>query len=212
MILFVFCTLFLGGCKKEYIKEKDKIYLKSWNEGLGIMKIEVINADPESFKTIYFNCKSDLVFGKDKNCLYIDGIEFKKADQNTFNLVGNFVFRDKDSAYFLGFYDEIENTTIHNVNPNTIKVFSIFLWAKTNKSIIWGKETFNVNNVSKFVPINENWGKTDSQIIFQNNIVEDVDYYSFKVIDNYKGKDKNNTFENGKIVSNQFNYNFRNYT
>jgi len=134
--------------------------------------------------------------------LYIDGIGFKKADQNTFELVGNFVFRDKDSAYFFGFYDEIENTTIHNVNPNTIKVFSIFPWAKTNKTIIWGKEIINVNNVNKFVPINENWGKTDSQIIFQNNILEDVDYFSFEVIDNYIGKDKNKTFENGKSISN----------
>lgn len=134
--------------------------------------------------------------------MYIDGIGFKKADQNTFELVGNFVFRDKDSAYFFGFYDEIENTTIHNVNPNTIKVFSIFPWAKTNKTIIWGKEIINVNNVNKFVPINENWGKTDSQIIFQNNILEDVDYFSFEVIDNYIGKDKNKTFENGKSISN----------
>jgi len=43
IFLFVLCTLFLGGCKKEYIKEKDKIFLKSWNEGFGVMKNEVVN-------------------------------------------------------------------------------------------------------------------------------------------------------------------------
>ncbi len=198
-ILLVLITL-MFSCEKGYKVENNKVYYINWNEGSGITKTELEKVDVLSFSPLEINCECDFRFGRDKNHLYIDGRLYNKIDPNTFHHIGNYIFADKDSAFFWGFYDELENTVIKGINPKEIKLLT-YPWAKAKNTLIWGRDTLKVDDVNQFIALDDDWGKTQNQIIYRNKVLDSVDYNSFKIINSYIGEDNQYRYEFGEIVS-----------
>ncbi len=164
-VFFLVLTLsILTSCRKGYKIENNKVYYEYWNEGSGQNQVQIENADAKTFKSINFDCDCDFEFGKDKNNLYIDGKTMKNIDPNTFKYVGNYIFRDKDSAYFFGFYSDINDCAIKKVNPDKIEIIK-YPWAKADNFLIHGGDAIKVDDINEFKPIDENWGKTKKYII-----------------------------------------------
>lgn len=192
-------SLFLFSCERKYTVENNKVYFLSWNEGTGNNKWLIDSADAKTFKSLNIKCDCDFTFGKDSKHLFIDGEPIKGIDPNSFTFIGNYIFRDKDSAYFFGFYSGINNCRIKNVNPGEIKLIK-YPWAKAGNKLIWGRQTLKLSDLNEFKPIDEHWGKTENKIIYEGEILDNADYSTFKVVNDYTGEDKYNRFEFGKIV------------
>lgn len=193
----------LTSCRKGYKVENGKVYYEYWNEGTGQNKMYLKHADAKTFRELDLDCDGNFVFGKDKDHLYIDGELIKNIDPHTFKFMGNYIFRDKDSAYFFGFYNDLNNCAIKGVNPNKLKLIQ-YPWAKTNNLIIHGGEAIELNHVNDFVPIDEDWGKTKEHIVYNNHILYGADVKSFKITSSFEGKDKRFRFEFGAIVEEEF--------
>ncbi|HEX9511643.1 MAG TPA: DKNYY domain-containing protein [Puia sp.] len=196
--LAILTVAILISCKRQYTIEGNKVYYEYWNEGSGNNKWHLDSADAKTFTPLKFNCDCDFMFAKDKRHLFIDGVPIKNIDPNSFTFVGNYIFKDKDSAYFLGFYNNINNCVISGVNPNKIKLIR-YPWARADNILIHGNDTIMLDDINSFVPIDEDWGKTKSKILNKNQILYGADLETFKIINSYSGKDKNYTYEFGKI-------------
>lgn len=200
-ILF-FAFLILTSCRRGYKIEKGKVYYESWNEGNGHNVFLVDSADANTFKEIKLDCKCDFKFGRDGKHLFIDGELIKNIDPNTFAFLGNYLFRDKDSAYFFGFYTTINDCSIKGVNPDRIRLLT-YPWAKADNILIHGFDTLSIDDINDFKPIDENWGKTKKHvingIINRVEILKGADPETFQVISNFSGKDKKHNYEFGKI-------------
>lgn len=190
----------LAGCRHGYKVENDRVYYEYWHAGLGIKQgkrlIEV--ADAKSFKPLSFDGDINFKFGKDKNYLFIDGEAIKNIDPNTFTFIGNYIFRDKDSAYFFGFYNNLNDCVIKGVNPDKIELIK-YPWAKAGNILINGKDTVYLDDINEFVPIDDNWGKTKKQIINKKIILYGADVETFQARSSFQGKDKNFSYEFGFI-------------
>ncbi|MVN23534.1 hypothetical protein GO621_18600 [Mucilaginibacter sp. HMF7410] len=197
LISVIAFTLF-ASCRKGYKIQNNKVYYEYWNEASGQNQDVIKNADAESFQKLSFDCDCDFEFGKDKNHLYIDGIPIRKIDPNTFRFIGNYVFRDKDSSYFFGFYNDINNCSIKGVNPSKLKLIS-YPWSKEGKILIHGYDTLFLDDINTFVPIDENWGKTNQYVIYKSKKLNGADPNTFKIISSYAGSDKKHVYEFGKI-------------
>ena len=196
--IFLLLSICIFSCKRKYTVEGDKVYFHYWNEGSGSQKWLLDSADGNTFKSIDMNCNCNFVIGKDKGHVFMDGIPINGIDPNTFSFVGNYIFRDKDSAYFFGFYNNIQNCRIHNVKPDKIKLIE-YPWAKADNVLIHGHDTLLLSDISDFSPIDEHWGKTKKHVIYNNKILKDADPKTFKVINDFTGKDKRHTYEFGEI-------------
>jgi hypothetical protein len=141
--------------------EGDKVYFESWNEGSGHSKRLLEHADAKTFQELILKSDADFEFGKDKNHLFINGELINNIDPNTFNYIGNYIFRDKDSAYFFGSYNSLNECVIKGVNPNNIKLLK-FPWARTDKLLIHCQDTLFLDDINDFKPIDEAWGKQKS--------------------------------------------------
>lgn len=196
--IFVVMTFLLISCQRGYEIENGKVYYKYWNEGSGQKKKLLKMADAETFQIIAFDEDNRFYFGKDKNHLYIDGELIRNIDPNTFRLIGNYVFADKDSAYFFGFYNNIHDCAIKGIKLNELQLIK-YPWSKAENTLIYGYQTLILDDIDDFVPIDEDWGKTKKYVINRNTMVTGADPVTFKVISERSGKDKNNTYEYGKI-------------
>src|ERR1700722_6394328 len=108
-LLFLLLSILWVSCGKSYIIKGNKVYLKGWNEGVGNYEILIDSADAKTFQSLDLNCDCNITFGKDKNHLFIDRTIIEGIDPNSFAFIGNDIFRDKDSAYFFGFWNSIQN-------------------------------------------------------------------------------------------------------
>ncbi len=199
-VLYILCILILQSCN-DYTIEDNKVYYTYWNEGSGKNKIEIKEADAKSFKTLDFECDCSFKFGKDKNHLFIDGIKINNIDPTTFEFIGNYIFRDKNSAYFFGFYNDINDCLIKGVNPDKINLIS-YPWAKANNILIHGKDTVSIDDMNDFIPLDEDWGKTKKHIINKNKILYGADLETFKIVNSFEGKDENYNYTFGYIDDN----------
>ena len=202
-IFFLLTISILTSCRRGYKVEGDKVYYESWNEGSGQNKRLIEHADAKTFQKLSFECDCDFEFGKDKNHLFIDGEFIKNIDPSTFKFIGNYIFRDKDSAYFFGFYNNINECLIKSVNPDKIKLIK-YPWAKADNFLIHGKDTVSLTDISEFVPIDDDWGKTKRQIINNDQILYGADVETFKITSSFQGKDKNHNYEFGAINEDDF--------
>jgi hypothetical protein len=193
-----FTVVLLIGCKRQYTVERNKVYYNYWNEANGSQKWLIDSADAKTFSVLKFECDCSFMFAKDKRHLFIDGELLKNIDPNSFTFVGNYIFRDKDSAYFFGFYNDINNCAISGVNPDKIKLI-LYPWAMEGKVLIHGNSTIRLEDINDFEPIDEDWGKTKSKMLNENKILPGADLETFQIINSYAGKDKNNTYEFGEI-------------
>ena len=207
IIIIILTISFLTGCRHGYKVENDKVYYEYWNEGSGQGKRLIEQADAATFQTVKFDCDCSFAFGKDKNHLFIDGEMMRGIDPNTFKFIGNYVFADKDNAYFFGFYNDLNNNlndyVIKGVNPNKIELIK-YPWAKADNILIYENDTIYLDDIDDFIPIDEDWGKTKKYFINRNRIIYDADVKTFKILDSYRGKDKNYNYESGFIARDDF--------
>jgi hypothetical protein len=198
-LLFVLISvMLLVGCRRGYKIEDNKVYFENWNEGTGQNTDLMKDADAQTFQPIDFDCECSFCFGRDKLRLYIDGKPMPGIDPTTFNFIGNYIFRDKDSAYFFGFYNDIMDCAIKGVDPIEIELIQ-YPWSKAGKLLIYGKDTLSIPDIETFTPIDSDWGKTKKHLIYQNELVENGDPETFMIISNALAKDKNNTYEYGRV-------------
>ncbi|QNP50707.1 DKNYY domain-containing protein [Hymenobacter qilianensis] len=193
----------LTSCRRGYKIEDDKVYYESWNEGSGQNKRIIEQADAKTFKELTFDCDCGFKFGKDKNHLFIDGELIKNIDPNTFKFIGNYIFRDKDSAYFFGFYNNLNDCVIKGVNPSKIKLIK-YPWAKADNFLIHGGDIVSIDDINEFAPIDDDWGKTKKYIINNNQILYGADVETFKITSAFQGKDKKINYEFGIINEDDF--------
>lgn len=203
-VIFLVLTIsILTSCRHGYKVEGDKVYYEYWNEGSGQNKRLIEQADAKTFQELVLKSDADFEFGKDKNHLFINGELINNIDPKTFKYIGNYIFRDKDSAYFFGSYNSLNECVIKGVNPNTIELIE-YPWAKANNLLINGQDTININDINDFKPIDEDWGKTKKHIINRNQILYDADVSTFKITSTFQGKDKNFNYEFGAINEDDF--------
>ena len=203
LTLILLTLSILTSCRRGYKVEGGKVYYEYWNEGSGQNKRIVEQADANTFQNLSFDCDCDFKFGKDKNHLFIDGKLINNIDPNTFRFVGNYIFRDKDSAYFFGFYNNINDCVIKGVNPDKIKLIK-YPWAKADNLLIHGRDTVGLDDINDFVPIDDDWGKTKKHILNNSRILYGADVPTFKITSSFQGADKNFSYEFGAINEDNF--------
>ena len=137
---------FLTSCRQGYKVENDKVYYEYWNEGSGQGKRLIEKADATTFQTVEFDCDCSFDFGKDKNHLFIDGEPINDIDPKTFKFVGNYIFADKDNAYFFGFYNNLNDCAIKGVKPSQIQLIK-YPWAKAGNFLIHGHDTLYLDDI-----------------------------------------------------------------
>ncbi len=200
-IIVFFLIYSLSGCRQGYKVESEKVYYEYWNEANGQGKQYMAQADAKTFQKLKFDCDCSFDFGKDEKHLFIDGEPIRDIDPNTFKFIGNYVFADKDAAYFFGFYDNINDCAIQGIELDKLQLIK-YPWSKAGKILIHGRDTLTIDDINDFQPLSEDWGKTKKHVIYGNEILEGADPETFKVINSYtgkNGKDKNHTYEFGKI-------------
>jgi hypothetical protein len=198
IFLSILYILTISCQERTYFVKDNKVYIRGWNEGNGNYERLIADADAKTFKKMELDCDCDFLFAKDKNHLFIDGELINNIDSNTFKFVGNYIFKDKNLAYFFGFYDNLNTCAISDVDPNKIKLIS-YPWAKAENILIHGNDTIILDDINDFEPIDEDWGRTKSKVLNKNKILLGADPKSFKVINSYSGKDMNHEYEFGKI-------------
>ena len=203
VIFLIFTISILTSCRHGYKVEGDKVYYENWNEGSGQNKRIIEQADAKTFQELILKNDSDFDFGKDKNHLFINGELINNIDPITFKYIGNYIFRDKDSAYFFGAYNNLNECVIKGVDPNSIKLIA-YPWAKANNLLINGQDVMYLDDINDFVPIDEHWGKTKKYVINENQIIYDADVSTFEVTSAFQGKDKNFNYEFGAIHEDDF--------
>ncbi|MBV4358883.1 DKNYY domain-containing protein [Pinibacter aurantiacus] len=203
IIIIVLTISILTSCRRGYKVEGDSVYYEYWNEGSGQNKRLIEQADAKTFQKLTFDCNCNFEFGKDKDHLFMNGELIESIDPNTFKFIGNYIFRDKDSAYFFGFYNNLNDCVIKGVNPDKIELIK-YPWAKAGNLLINGKDTVYLDDINDFVSLDDNWGKTEKHIINNNEILYGADVATFKVTSSFQGKDKNFSYEFGAINENDF--------
>ena len=203
VVIIVLTISILTSCRRGYKIEDDKVYYEYWNEGSGQGKRLIEQADAKTFQKLDFDCDCSFDFGKDKNHLFIDGLPIKNIDPNTFKFIGNYIFSDKDSAYFFGFYNNLNDCVIKGIDPKKITLLK-YPWAKVDNILIHGKDTVSIDDINEFVPLDEDWGKTKKYIINKSKILYGADVETFKFTSSFEGKDKNYNFEYGFIKRDDF--------
>lgn len=187
----------LTSCERKYIIKNNSVYLKGWNEGNGSYERLVKDADAKTFKNLKFK-NTNGVYGKDKENVFFDGIVVENCDPKTFEFIGNYLFKDRDALFFFGFFSSPKDWRIEISNLNKVRIFE-YPWFTDDLNLYHGSKLVKIKNIVDFQVLNRNWSKTRTKIIYENSIVENVDYETFEVIDNYTAKDKNHTFYDGKI-------------
>lgn len=201
VIFLIFTISILTSCRRGYKVEGDKVYYETWNEGSGQNKKIIEQADAKTFQELILKNDGDFDFGKDKNHLFINGELINNIDPKTFNYIGNYIFRDKDYAYFFG--SKLNESIIKGVNPNRIKLIK-YPWARADNFLIHGQDIIYLDDINDFIPIDEDWGKTKKYVINANQILYDADVSTFKVTSSFQGKDKNFNYEFGAISEDDF--------
>nr|WP_314866128.1 DKNYY domain-containing protein [uncultured Flavobacterium sp.] len=203
IVFLIFTISILISCRRGYKIEGDKVYYETWNEGSGQNKRIIEQADAKTFQELNLKNDADFDFGKDKNHLFINGELINNIDPKTFKYIGNYIFRDKDSAYFFGSYNNLNECVIKGVNPDRIKLIK-YPWAKANNLLINGQDTIYLDDINDFKPIDEDWGKTKKYVINGSQILYDADVSTFKITSSFQGKDKNFNYEFGAINEDDF--------
>ncbi|MNY13719.1 hypothetical protein D3C86_1468690 [compost metagenome] len=102
IILILILILSLNSCN-QYSVENDAVYYKSWNEGTGSHKNQLVGANQKTFEILEYES-----YAKDDKLVFYDGQLIKGADALTFVAIGDFYAKDKNKGYYAG--DSIENS------------------------------------------------------------------------------------------------------
>lgn len=196
----VMLVLMISSCRKGYKIEDDQVYYEYWNEGSGQHTDPLTDADVNSFEILEFDDESSFAFGRDKQHLFIDGRLMRRIHAASFQFIGDYFYADKDSVYFLGFYNDINDCSVKGIRRDQFQLIS-YPWARAGKTLIHGNDTLTLTDIETFEPLDEDWGKTRSCVINNATLLPGADPASFEIINSFTGKDKHHTYEFGKVVN-----------
>jgi len=198
-IILVLIITFLYSCGSDYKVKNNNVYYAGWNEGVGSYERLIVKADAPTFKKI--ENEDDLVLGKDKNYVFYEDSLITYADPTTFKRIGQYYYTDMNSVYFFGFvHSGRSKWNLDSVDVKTLKLYNIYPWARDKNNLIYGDLIVKIDNIQKFKPINEYWGKTDKQVINEGVVFDSVHFGTFKIIDDYRAKDRNYRYEYGERI------------
>ena len=203
ILSYLVLIVLVSGCDlsfmdKEYLIKDNKVYLKGWNEGSGSYERLIKEADGNSFVSVE-NDKNILI-GHDKNHVYKESTIIENFDPNTFEYLGGYFYKDSDSVYFFGYYNDVNECELEGIDPSTITVFEQYPWAKDKENVIYGRTILKINDTKSMVVLSANWAKTSSQVIYQGKLKKDIDAKSFKLLEGKFARDKNHLYESGNVV------------
>jgi hypothetical protein len=195
----ILTTYLLFSCESKYYIKDGTVYFETYNEGSGQVTELVYGADPRTFKELKIENDSEFNFGRDKNHLFINGVLIENIDPKSFKYLGNYFFRDNDSAYFFGFYNDIQKCCVKGINPNKIELLD-YPWAKSGNILIHGYDTLTIQGINSFKVIDKEWGKSNEYVVYENKILYGSDSKTFTPISDVIGKDRNFHFRYGNIA------------
>jgi hypothetical protein len=94
LIMSLVVCYFLISCKHYEVKD-NRVYYNFWNEGLGNNSSLIQSAQARSFVEIKYSA-----YGKDDRHVYYEGIIISKADPTSFEAIGEFFGKDKNSGFY----------------------------------------------------------------------------------------------------------------
>lgn len=185
-------VILVTSCQRGYVIEDGKVYFTGWNEANGNIKYEVEHSDAATFETI--NVGGNGLWGKDKNHVYHEATIIENADPASFEELGHYYFKTKDSLYYFGSYADLNFCEVKNIGSVKLDFYDTEPWARSGNYVICEHNATYLDDIVEFEPIDSEWGKTKSHIIWIGNVLEGVDVESFVPINRYTGKDKSGTF------------------
>lgn len=192
----ILIALLLISCNTGYKVEKDKVYYKYWNAGMGIgsSTFEIIGADAQTFKVLEIEN-----YAIDKNRAYYQGKPILNSNSKTFVPILDYYAKDKYHAY-------MEASIIEKADAKSFEVIDGGPYSKDNKDYYFDTIALNVNDIHSFKILNktEEYGywakdKTHYYIISEKYIL--ADYESFINIGNGYAKDKFKVYFQDNIVN-----------
>jgi hypothetical protein len=196
--LVVICSLF-AACGKSYTVENGQVYLSGWNEASGNYQRQIEGADAASFENLEFDCDCSFAFGRDKDHLFIDGNRMEGMDPSSFRFLGNYIFRDARSAYFFGFYNNLNDTRIDSIDPGSITLLE-YPWARAGDRLIHGRTSIALDDLENLEFLNGSWARNDRLVLFKTQIVDGADPSTFVATSDSQGHDRSHRYEYGKVV------------
>ena len=116
--------LLFVSCRKGYKVEDDIVYYEYWNEGSGQHSDPMEDADAKTFEVLDLNDKSSFEFGRDKQHLFIDGRLMRTIHAASFKYIGDYYYADKDTVYFFGFYNDINDCSVKGIRCDQFRLIS----------------------------------------------------------------------------------------
>ncbi|MCA6376294.1 MAG: DKNYY domain-containing protein [Cytophagales bacterium] len=196
-------SIFLIGCfpKKKYKIDENAVYLTDLNEVGSEYTLRLEDADPKTFQIIETDC--NLLFGKDRSHIFVDRTMLENADPNTFRHIGQYYFADKDSVYFFGWYNELNDCEIIGANPKTMKVHELYPWAQDDSHVIYGHTITTTKDLNELKIIDKNWSRTTNTVFYKGKALDSVDISTFEIISEVKARDKKHTYVDGQMHPNE---------
>ncbi|MDX9970840.1 MAG: DKNYY domain-containing protein [Candidatus Gracilibacteria bacterium] len=134
----------------------------------------IIGADPFTYEILGYMYLIDRAWGKDKNNIYYGLDVYEDADYSSFEVLADDYLKDKNGVYLMSKWSTLPLIKIEGADPMTFKLLSYF----------YGKDKLN--------------------IFYKKDLIENVDYTSFEVIERAPfmsySKDKNNIYYGSLVV------------
>jgi len=186
LVLFILAGSIVNA---EYLKENGEIY---YEMPYFEVKSKVKEADAKSFESFEDRNKTvmDSYYGKDNKNVYLLGKKLKNVSPKEFEILNEDYIKDDKNIYKV----KLEEALFFSSNEiNTKKISVDGLDVKTFRTLENDKE----------IETNYFGDKNSVYYIYENiDKIKEADRNSFKILDYYIAKDKNNVYYKGKKMEN----------
>ncbi|WP_455041795.1 DKNYY domain-containing protein [Leptotrichia buccalis] len=186
LVLFILAGSIVNA---EYLKENGEIY---YEMPYFEVKSKVKEADTKSFESFEGRNKTvmDSYYGKDNKNVYLLGKKLKNVSPKEFEILNEDYIKDDKNIYKV----KLEQALFFSSNEiNTKKISVDGLDVKTFRTLENDKE----------IETNYFGDKNSVYYIYENiDKIKEADRNSFKILDYYIAKDKNNVYYKGKKMEN----------
>ena len=186
LVLFILAGSIVNA---EYLKENGEIY---YEMPYFEVKSKVKEADTKSFESFEGRNKTvmDSYYGKDNKNVYLLGKKLKNVSPKEFEILNEDYIKDDKNIYKV----KLEEALFFSSNEiNTKKISVDGLDVKTFRTLENDKE----------IETNYFGDKNSVYYIYENiDKIKEADRNSFKILDYYIAKDKNNVYYKGKKMEN----------
>lgn len=196
--LTVSVLLLCTSCNTGYEEKDGKIVLHTIDESVGHRYTELPGADPLTFETL--KAPGSTYMGKDSAHVYHHTTILTGADPASFEYLGHWYYKDKNTVYFFGFYNDVNQCQLEGVDPSTFVPYGKLPWGHDAQTVYWATRAIKGIDPRKFSPVNKNWGKTDKEVIYKEDVLKSVALGSFKALNENYAMDKDNIYYGPDIV------------